>query len=47
MGTGEWRCEHTGDRYVLDGVTLLRFPGPQDILKYTFGQKLERMKSED
>lgn len=47
MGTGEWRCAHTGDTYVLDGSTLLRFPGPQDMLKYTFGQKLERMKNED
>jgi UDP-2-acetamido-3-amino-2,3-dideoxy-glucuronate N-acetyltransferase len=46
-GDGEWTCRHTGDRYVLDGTTLVRHPGPRDILKYTPGQKLERMTSND
>jgi UDP-2-acetamido-3-amino-2,3-dideoxy-glucuronate N-acetyltransferase len=46
-GRGEWRCDHTGDIYVLDESTLVRRPGPQDILKYKFGQRLERMTSRD
>ena len=42
-GSGDWRCEHTGDVYVLDGEELIRHPGPRDILKYVPGQRLERM----
>lgn len=41
-GEGEWTCEHTGDRYVLDVSTMVRYPGPNDILKYVPGAKLER-----
>lgn len=43
-GTGEWRCQHTGDVYVLNGSELSRSPGPRDILKYVPGERLERMK---
>ena len=43
-GTGEWNCVYTGDTYVLNESTLLRFPGPHDLLKYTFGEKLKRFK---
>ena len=43
-GEGEWRCEQTGDVYVLRGSQLRRHPGPEDILKYVPGQRLERMK---
>jgi UDP-2-acetamido-3-amino-2,3-dideoxy-glucuronate N-acetyltransferase len=43
-GEGEWRCEQTGDVYVLRGSQLNRHPGPADILKYVPGQRLERMK---
>lgn len=46
-GMGEWKCEHTGDTYVLNESTLVRYPGPHDMLKYTFGEKLERMKNRD
>src|SRR3954469_15354591 len=42
-GSGEWCCAHTGDVYVLNGSELIRRPGPQDILKYVPGQRLERM----
>jgi UDP-2-acetamido-3-amino-2,3-dideoxy-glucuronate N-acetyltransferase len=45
-GRGKWKCEHTGDTYVLEDSMLIRYPGPHDILKYAFGVKLERMKSE-
>lgn len=45
LGQGEWKCSHTGDRYVLDGSTLVRTPGPIDILQYRAGVKLERIKS--
>jgi UDP-2-acetamido-3-amino-2,3-dideoxy-glucuronate N-acetyltransferase len=44
-GRGEWKCEHTGDTYVLDESALVRYPGPYDILKYTLGEKLDRVKS--
>lgn len=44
-GRGEWKCEHTGDTYVLDGSMLFRHPGQRDILNYTFGEKLERMRN--
>jgi len=43
-GEGEWCCEQTGDVYVLRGSQLSRHPGPDDILKYVPGQRLERMK---
>lgn len=45
-GQGEWKCEHTGDIYVLDGSVLTRSSGAYDILKYTYGQKHVRMKSQ-
>jgi len=47
VGQGEWKCPHTGDVYMLDESTLVRHPGPNDILKYRFGEKLERTKSVD
>jgi len=43
-GTSEWRCRHTGDVYVLHDSELIRHPGPRDILKYSPGERLERMK---
>lgn len=46
-GRGEWKCEHTGDTYVLEESILARYPGSNDILKYKFGEKLERMKNQD
>jgi UDP-2-acetamido-3-amino-2,3-dideoxy-glucuronate N-acetyltransferase len=46
-GQGEWACPHTGDLYVLEDTTLVRTPGPTDILRYHPGKKLERMKSVD
>lgn len=45
-GEGEWRCDHTGDVYKLEGSTLVRRAGPRDILIYTLGQKLERIRGE-
>ena len=42
-GDGQWRCPHTGDVYVLAGSDLTRQPGPNDILKYNPGVRLERM----
>jgi UDP-2-acetamido-3-amino-2,3-dideoxy-glucuronate N-acetyltransferase len=42
-GQGEWNCIHTGDRYVLEGEDLVRFPAPVDILKYVKGVRLQRM----
>lgn len=44
-GSGEWRCRHTGDLYVLSGTDLLRKPGPDDILRYVPGKKLERLQA--
>jgi len=41
-GEGHWNCEHTEDVYVLKETTLVRRPGPRDILKYIPGAKLER-----
>ena len=41
-GEGTWTCDNTGDVYVLDGATLVRHPGPRDILSYMPGAKLER-----
>lgn len=46
-GKGEWFCERTGDVYLLDGVHLSRQPGPQDILKYVSGKKLERLTASE
>jgi len=43
-GTGEWRCSHTGDTYVLSGTEMMRHAGPSDILKYVPGARLERLK---
>ena len=31
-GEGTWTCDNTGDVYALDGATLVRDPGPRDIL---------------
>ncbi len=42
-GSGEWRCRHTGDVYVLNDTELVRHPGPRDILKYVPGEQLKRM----
>jgi UDP-2-acetamido-3-amino-2,3-dideoxy-glucuronate N-acetyltransferase len=42
-GQGRWRCDHTGDEYMLAGQTLIRHPGPIDILAYVPGQKLQRI----
>jgi UDP-2-acetamido-3-amino-2,3-dideoxy-glucuronate N-acetyltransferase len=42
-GQGQWQCGHTGDEYLLEGSTLIRRPGPRDILVYTPGAKLERI----
>lgn len=47
IGRGEWKCSHTGDTYVLEDSTLVRYPSPVDILQYHAGVKLERMKSVD
>lgn len=46
-GSGEWRCEHTGDVYVLEKDRMVRHPGPHDILKYIRGAKLQRVKIEN
>lgn len=46
-GTGEWKCRHTGDIYVLRQSILERRPGPHDILKYIHGKKLERPIGQD
>jgi len=43
-GSGQWVCPHTGDEYQLDGSTLIRHPGPVDILRYVPGRKLERVQ---
>ena len=43
-GQGEWRCKQTDDLYVLDGEELVRHPGAHDILKYVYGERLERME---
>jgi UDP-2-acetamido-3-amino-2,3-dideoxy-glucuronate N-acetyltransferase len=45
-GSGEWHCPHTQDRYVLDGDKLIRTAGPRDILQYTPGAKLERIRGD-
>ncbi|MBA3446002.1 MAG: N-acetyltransferase [Pseudaminobacter sp.] len=36
IGQGDWTCRHTGDAYTLDGETVTRRPGANDMLKYTF-----------
>ncbi len=41
-GEGHWTCSHTGDVYVLSGDVLRRIPGPDDLLHYTSGRKLDR-----
>jgi len=43
-GRGEWRCKRTDDVYVLNGAELTRHPGPQDILKYVPGERLQRLE---
>jgi UDP-2-acetamido-3-amino-2,3-dideoxy-glucuronate N-acetyltransferase len=42
-GQGQWQCSHTGDEYLLEGSTLIRRPGPRDILVYTPGAELVRI----
>ncbi|SFO74665.1 UDP-2-acetamido-3-amino-2,3-dideoxy-glucuronate N-acetyltransferase [Bradyrhizobium sp. Ghvi] len=42
-GSGEWKCQHTGDVYSLRGQDLERAPGKVDILDYKPGAKLVRM----
>ena len=42
-GRGERRCKNTGDVYVLEGEDVTRFPGPNDILKYVPGERLQRI----
>lgn len=42
-GSGEWRCPHTGDVYVLAGEEVTRYPGEKNILKYEPGHRLERV----
>lgn len=44
-GSGEWRCRHTDDVYVLNGSELSRRPGSDDILRYVPGKKLERRQA--
>jgi UDP-2-acetamido-3-amino-2,3-dideoxy-glucuronate N-acetyltransferase len=44
FGSGEWRCAHTGDVYVLNGADLSRRAGSKDILRYVPGKKLERLQ---
>jgi UDP-2-acetamido-3-amino-2,3-dideoxy-glucuronate N-acetyltransferase len=46
-GNDEWTCPHTGDRYLLEGESLTRQPGPRDILEYTPGSPLERIVASD
>lgn len=46
QGSGEWKCSHTGDLYLLDGMILKRTPGPCDILHYVPGAKLDRMMAD-
>lgn len=41
-GKGEWQCQQTGDRYVLEGESLSRHAGQLDILRYVPGQHLMR-----
>lgn len=47
VGSGEWRCEHTGDVYILENDRMVRHPGPHDILRYVPGTKLQRVKIEN
>ncbi len=47
VGEGEWTCRHTGDVYVLRESTLVRRAAPHDILRYRFGEKLERISGAD
>ncbi|PPD29837.1 MAG: N-acetyltransferase [Hyphomicrobium sp.] len=41
-GQGSWTCPHTGDTYVLEDKSLRRIAGPDDLLSYKPGAKLER-----
>lgn len=41
-GQGSWTCRHTGDTYVLDDKSMRRIAGPDDLLSYKPGAKLER-----
>lgn len=45
-GRGQWRCERTGDLYILDGACLSRQAGSVDILKYIAGLSLSRIAVE-
>ena len=42
-GVGEWTCPHTFDKYQLASDNMIRHPGPDDILLYQPGKKLDRM----
>ncbi len=44
-GVGEWRCDYTQDIYRLNDDVMSRVPGPKDILNYTPGQRLERIRA--
>src|SRR5262249_61883482 len=43
-GTGEWRCQQTGDVYILNGTEGTRRPRPQEILQYVPGERPQRME---
>jgi UDP-2-acetamido-3-amino-2,3-dideoxy-glucuronate N-acetyltransferase len=43
-GQGEWRCKHTGDVYILNRGELTRHPGSRDLLKYVYGERLQRIE---
>lgn len=42
LGSGNWVCPKTGDKYYLDGGDLVRVPGGIDILGYVLGERLSR-----
>ena len=43
-GKDEWNCKKTGDKYILDGDSLKRYPGSDDVLLYIPGKPLNRME---
>ncbi len=46
-GEGSWTCPHTADQYILEGEMMRRIAGRPDILSYTPGARLERLKATD
>lgn len=42
-GSGEWVCNITGDRYILEDEYLRRECGTEDILKYQPGKQFKRL----